>query len=198
MKKIMLVLILISLTPCISLSAKPDTKKEVTVQEKVNNILADKESRQIIHEAFSSHCFNKCWSFIDMTDRSPEDEENMILFANASLWHWKQRKDCKPINLSIGYWQVSRVYALAGQYEMAKLFGLKSLKIGQDNQLAPFYIGFAYEALARAELLEKNTTKAKLLLDKARTEMNKVEDKEEKKMLAADISILENLSHPVK
>ena len=146
---------------------------------------------QNIHKKFSADCFNKCWTLIDKPDRSQEDVENMLLLSHASLWHWKQRDDCKPVNLSIGYWQVSRVYVLAGEYDMAKLFGEKCLKVGIDNKLAPFNIGYGYEALARAELLQKNTAKVKELLVKARKELEKVTDKEERTYLEADIVNLE-------
>lgn len=117
---------------------------------------AEATKTQKTHQYLSADCFNKCWTLIDKTNRSPEDVEDMILLAHASLWHWKQRQDCKPVNLSIGYWQVSRVYALADEYEMARLFGEKCLKVGRGNQLPPFYLGYAYEALARAEALHNS------------------------------------------
>ena len=148
---------------------------------------------QKIHAHFSAGCFNRCWGLIDKTNRSAEDVEDMLLLAHASLWHWKQRSDCKPLNLSIGYWQVSRVYALAGEYEMARLFGTKCLKVGQDNRLPPFYLGYAYEALARAELLDKTEDQAKELLAKAREELKRVADKEEEQLLGADLDSLEKL-----
>jgi len=112
----------------------------------------------------------------------------LVFLANTSLWHWKQRKDCQPLNLSVGYWQVSRVYVLAGDYEMGKLFGQKCLQLSQGNKLSPFYIGYAYEALARAEMLHKDTKKAAEYLTEARKELAKITDPEEKKMLEADIA----------
>jgi hypothetical protein len=146
---------------------------------------------QKIHAHFSAGCFNKCWGLIDKPNRSADDVEDMLLLAHASLWHWKQRADCKPLNLSIGYWHVSRVYALAGEYEMARLFGTKCLDVGQDNRLPPFYLGYAYEALARAELFDKKGDQAKELLAKAREELKGVADKEEQQLLAADLDSLE-------
>ena len=68
---------------------------------------------------FSAHCFNIEWELIDKPERTPAENEQMILYALASLWHWTQRPDCSTTNLSIGYWQAARVYALAG--EMATL-----------------------------------------------------------------------------
>jgi len=75
---------------------------------------------QEIHRQMSVKCFNECWGLIEKSDRTAEDTENMLLLAEASLWHWRQRTDCQPSNLSVGYWQVSRVHALAGNTDAAK------------------------------------------------------------------------------
>ncbi len=155
---------------------------------------AKQERIQKIHTYFSADCFNRCWTLIDKSDRSPEDVEDMLLLAQASLWHWKQREDCKPLNLSIGYWQVSRVYALAGECDMARLFGDRCLKVGQDNKLSAFAVGYAYEALARAELLRDRKEQARALLTQARDELKRIADKEERQLLEADIVSLEKLA----
>ena len=94
------------------------------------------------------------------------------------------------MNLSVGYWLASRVHALAGHYEMAKFWGEKCLKISHENGLSPFYIGYAYEALARAELLGKNRKRVRELLNKADKELKKIEDAEERELLYNDISSL--------
>jgi hypothetical protein len=149
------------------------------------------ENMEDVHKELSVDCFNRCWTLMDKADRSAEDVENMVLLANASLWHWKQRKDSKPLNLSIGYWQVSRAYALAGDYEMAKFFGDRCLQVGQQHGLPAFYVGYAYEALARAELLKGRTAAGKELLAEARKRLNEVTDKEERNLLGSDLDSLE-------
>lgn len=148
---------------------------------------------QEIHKQLSVKCFNECWSLIDKQERTPEEVENMILLAYTSLWHWKQRTDQKPVNLSVGYWQVSRVHALAGQYEMARLFGQKCLETGRDNKLPPFYLGYGHEALARAEIVRGNFDEAKVHLAEARRELNAVTDEEERAVLEPDIAALEKM-----
>jgi hypothetical protein len=162
-----------------------------TVAGEAPKNIEEKRKMQKIHEQLSVSCFNECWSLIDKKERTPEDVENMLLLADASLWHWKQRSDCKPLNQSIGYWQVSRVHALAGQYEMARLFGAKCLAIGQEAKLPPFYVGYAYEALARAEVLHHDFQAADDYLSKARSELARVTDKEERTLLEPDIVELE-------
>ena len=40
------------------------------------------------HKFFSADCVNHAWGFIDKTDRTPEEDEQMLLLAMTSLWHW--------------------------------------------------------------------------------------------------------------
>ena len=147
------------------------------------------------HQVLSVHCFNACWTIMEKPDRTPEDVENMLLLAYTSLWHWKQREDCQPIHLSIGYWQVSRAHALAGQGEMARFFGEKCLGVGESSALPAFYIGYAYEALARAETVQHNVHTVKTHLESARERLRDVTDVEEKTMLEADLVEIERRIH---
>ena len=75
-----------------------------------------------VHRYFSTMCFNKTWEFIDNPHRSPDEELVMLQTAMTSLWHWSQREDATPQNLSVGNWQVSRVYALLGQADNARKY----------------------------------------------------------------------------
>jgi hypothetical protein len=148
---------------------------------------------QLIHQQFASHCFNKTWTFIDKKERTAADIEDMILTASASFWHWKQREDCTPTNLSVAYWQMGRVYCLAGETKLAKSFAENCLKVTIEGQLSPFYLGYAYEVLANVELLEKNYKTAAIYLSKADTELAKITDKEELKYLTDDVNKLKEL-----
>jgi len=148
---------------------------------------------QRMHRRFSAECFNDCWTLIDKTDRSPRDVEDMILCSSASMWHWKKRTDCKPLNMSIGYGQLSRVYALAGQYDMAKLFGRSCLKAAIDGKTPPFYLGYAHEALTRAEIGLRNFHAAASHLEKAQAQLARVTDTKEKGWLKADLDALKKM-----
>lgn len=139
------------------------------------------------HRFFSADCFNKCWSFIDKKDRTPEEVETMLALAHGSLLHWKSRPDCQPMNLSTALWQISRVHALAGQPDAARWYGDRCLAVSQEKKLAPFYVGYAYEAISRAELLRQRMDEARKSLDLAAAEMAKVSDPEEKQLLADDL-----------
>jgi hypothetical protein len=114
---------------------------------------------QEAHQHFSKDCFNRAWGLIDKSERTPEENEQMAQLALASLWHWSQRADCTDKNLSVGYWQASRIYSLLGEGANAQKYGYLCLaKTPQDD---PFLLGYAQEALARAAFAQCQTDKAR-------------------------------------
>ena len=140
------------------------------------------------HRYFSVQCFNKAWDYIDMAERTEEENEQMLQACMASLWHWSERDDVQPSNYSVGYWQASRVLALMGKGEEARRYGRLSLDASHD--LEPFYIGYAYEALARGEMVIGNVEKVHEYLDLARQQCEKVSDKDSRKLLEADLKTI--------
>lgn len=138
------------------------------------------------HRWFSADCFNRVWTLLEKPDRTPEDNERMISLAHASLAHWRERTDCTAHNLSIGYWQVSRVYAVLGQAENARHYGQLCLELSVGE--APFYLGYAHEALARAEKLAGNAAAARHHLAEARRLAVLVTDQGERAALEQDLA----------
>jgi len=142
------------------------------------------------HKFFSADCFNSTWGFIDKESRTPEEDEQMLLLAMSSLWHWTQREDHTPTNLSIGYWQVSRVYALLGRGEEARRYGKRALDAATRGEADPFTFGYAYEALARAEAVAGDGAKSAEYLEKAKQAAENVEDEESKTWLLNDLKTI--------
>ena len=141
------------------------------------------------HQYFSAECFNQTWDYIDKGgERSMEENMSMLHTAIASLWHWSQREDVQSEQLSVGYWQVSRVYNLIQQPHNAKMYGMLSLKYAHD--LKPFYKGYAYETLARAEMILNNRFIMNVHIEKAREMLEQIEDKEEKQLLLKDLETI--------
>ena len=145
---------------------------------------------QDVHRHYSVHCFNHAWDFIDKADRTPEEDEEMLQLAMASLWHWNQRQDCTPQNQSIGCWQISHIHALLGQVENARRYGQLSLQAAQHDGVLPFALGYAYEALARAESVAGNTAGMQAHLNAARQVAQQMTDLEAKEQLLSDLDTI--------
>ncbi|MFC1572554.1 hypothetical protein ACFL6M_03040 [Candidatus Eisenbacteria bacterium] len=114
----------------------------------------------------------------------------MIQTALASLYHWSQREDCTDTNRSVGYWQVSRVYASAGYPDEARRYGRLCLDVSKKEGIPPFYLGYAYEALARVESLAGNRDLVEEYVGEARRAAESVKDQESKKLLLDDLETI--------
>ena len=142
------------------------------------------------HRHFSAECFNKAWELIDKPDRSPEDDEEMIRLSFASHWHWTQRDDCSDTNLSISYWQTSRIYAILGQADSARKYAGLCLALSKGEGILPVYLGYAYEALARAESVAGNREKMEEHLIEARRVAETMPNPEAKQRLLDDLDTI--------
>lgn len=140
------------------------------------------------HRYFSAFCFNQAWTLIDKSDRTPAENEQMIQLAQASLWHWTQREDCTERNLSISYWQLSRIYVLVGEAENARKYAVQCRQVTPTDDL--FCLGYAYEASARAELLSNDAKTAESYLNKANEIASQIDKAEDRQLLLDDLKTI--------
>jgi hypothetical protein len=140
------------------------------------------------HKHFSAECFNRAWDLMEMPSRTAEEDEQMIRLNQASIWHWTQRPDCKRSNLSVGYWQASRIHSVLRHATEARKYGQLSLDFSQGED--PFYSGYAYEALARAESVAGDDARMKEHLAEAKRIAETVTDPDSKKMLLDDLATI--------
>jgi hypothetical protein len=140
------------------------------------------------HRFFSADCFNKAWELIEKPDRTPEEDEQMIRLSQVSIWHWSQREDCTSRNMSIGYWQASRIQALLGRADDARRYGRLCLQYSQQEP--PLFLAYAYEALARAEQLARDEPLVEQYHAEALRLAEAVVDAEDRKFLLDDLNTI--------
>jgi hypothetical protein len=140
------------------------------------------------HRYFAAHCFNQAWDLIEKKDRTPEDERMMVALNQASIYHWRQRDDCDDQRLSVGYWQASRIQAILGN--AAEALRCARICLGYSGNLAPFFVGYAHEALARAQEIAGNSRVAREHLDAALRFAAEVSDDDDRQLLLADLHAL--------
>ena len=99
--------------------------------------------------------FNETWDLIDKKDRTDAENITMLHKAHTSCYLWREAN--KPLNNARGEWQVSRVYSILGEGNLALLHGKESLKICLENGIGDFDLAFGYEAVARAYKALQNT-----------------------------------------
>lgn len=140
------------------------------------------------HRYFSADCFNKAWELIERTDRTPAEDEQMIRLSHASLWHWTQRDDCTSENISIGYWQASRIHAILGRADDARRYARLCLE--NTPAESPLLRAYASEALARAENTAGDATRAAQYRGEALRHAEAVTDPADRAQILSDLETI--------
>ena len=172
------------------LDSLPDRKYDRSGVDPGGAVLDPGFDMTVAHRYFAVECFNRAWDLIDKIDRTPEEDEEMIRLCQASLFHWSRRGDRTDQNMSIGYWQASRAYALARRTGEALGYGQLSLDFSQKGGIPPFYVAYAHEALVRAHSVAGNRDKTEAHLSEARRLTEEVSDADSKKMLLDDLATI--------
>jgi len=139
------------------------------------------------HRKVGTHLFNHSWSILERTTRSEEEDEELLHAAHASYYHWAHG-GASLRNLSIGEWHLSRVYSVLRQPQPALHHGRRSLDFALRGRLSPFYVAYAYEALARASALAGKRAARARYLREARKVGRRIRDRHESKMLLDDLA----------
>lgn len=142
------------------------------------------------HKQLAVNCFNKVWDILDKKERTDLEIEEMIHLCHTSFWHWTQVENHTKQNLSIGYWQLSRVYSLAGNGEEALKYANRCITVSEEADLAPFFIAYAYESKAKAHKLLSQQSLLEKALELAIKYTNLVTDVDSKNLLEADLADL--------
>ena len=109
--------------------------------------MAAKTSEAALHRKIAAECFNKAWDYLEMEDRTPRDDREMLAMAHASRFHWGLVGTSE--NQAVGDWQLSRVYAALGEARLSLEFAKACLDTCGKSHLDGI-VHTANEAMARA------------------------------------------------
>lgn len=140
-----------------------------------------------VHRQLAVELFNQTWSLLDKPDRTLAETDAMIHGAHASRYHWGLVGDAT--NLSIGEWQISRVYAVLRRAEPALYHAQRCLEISEQSAVAPFFLAYAHEAIARSLALSQDAGAAQHLA-KARALADMVTEEDDRKLLLGDLETI--------
>ena len=141
-----------------------------------------------LHRALAAYLFNLTWRLLDRAHRTPSQRDEMVHAAHASRYHWGRAG--RPRNRSIAEWQISRVYAVLGRSEPARHHGRRALAIARRYRLAPFYVGYALEALARAAAVGGDRRSRDAFVRRARATAARVRAADDRRRLEADLDAI--------
>jgi hypothetical protein len=132
--------------------------------------------------------FNRVWTYLEMPDRTQEQDDLMLHMAHASRYHWEESALGGPENTARGEWQVSRVYSVLGRSEPALHHARRCLEICEANGIGDFDLAFAYEALGRASAVAGDAEAARGYVDLARAAGERIAETEDRELLEADLA----------
>jgi DNA-binding transcriptional MerR regulator len=140
------------------------------------------------HRALGVQLFNQTWTYLEKETRTVDEDDVMLLSANASAYHWRQVGTAA--NFARSEWQMSRVYCVLGRAEPAMHHARRCLQICQDNGIGDWDLGFAYEALSRAASVAGALDEAQAWADQAYAAAEDVAEDEERDLLLTDLSTI--------
>ena len=134
--------------------------------------------------------FNRSWTLLELPERTPEQDDELIHSAHASRHHWAAVGT--PANLARGEWQLSRIYSSLGRAEPALHHAKRCLAYCEANPdaLEDWDLPFAHEALARAYRVAGNEAEARRHAVLAGELGERIVDAEERELLEADLATL--------
>jgi hypothetical protein len=132
--------------------------------------------------------FNHAWSLLDLPERTPAEDFDLIHCTHASRWHWGRAGG--PQEWAIGEWQCSRAYAALGRAEPALVHARRCLDLCQEHALDGFIVASAHEALARALHVAGDLDAARAERDAAVRLTAALEDPEDREVLERDLATL--------
>ena len=149
-------------------------------------------SSDIDNRALGAQLFNQTWTYLEMESRTVDEDDLMLLSANASAYHWRQVGTAA--NFARSEWQMSRVYSVLGRAEPALHHATRCLQICQENSIGDWDLGFAYEALARAAAVARDRDAAQAWTDQAYEAAADIGQDEERDLLLTDLSTIPGVS----
>ena len=138
------------------------------------------------HTAFAKSAFNAAWDLIDKTDRTPDDDRQMLTLAFASRWHWGEVGT--PENKAIADWQVAHVASLIGDASLARAFAQAAYDSARRGDLPDWLRASTAEGLARAHACAGDRTSYDTYATEARHLVEQLDDEEDRELILGQLA----------
>ena len=150
------------------------------------------------HRALGVALYNSSWTLLAKSDRTAEEDDELLHQAHASAYHWTAAPECEPKNRARSEWLCSRVYSVLGRAEPALHHAERCLAYaeGYPSEMEDWDLPYAYEALARASLVAGDPEAASRHEAEARRLGEAVADEDDRELLLGDLDRLGDGSPP--
>jgi DNA-binding transcriptional MerR regulator len=141
------------------------------------------------HRQLAVDLFNHVWTLLEMPDRTPMQDDEMLHAAHASRHHWGVVGTAE--NVGRGEWQCSRVYAVLGRAEPALWHARRYLALCEEHGIADWDLAFAHEAIARALAVAGDHEGGRAEVARARELAADIAEDEDRELLLSDLATIE-------
>jgi tetratricopeptide (TPR) repeat protein len=140
------------------------------------------------HRRFAKSCNAKAWELLGQSPRTPLENDELLLTAQASLYHWQQVGT--PLNIQRAHWLLARVYSVLGDPAGAMKHATRCIELTKAHmpEMKDFDIAYAFEAMARTYALLGDRMNAKEYYDLALRVGHAIADPEDKQIFMGDFS----------
>lgn len=141
-----------------------------------------KEARQEL----AKRANHQVWDLLEKADRSPAEDEDLLLAAYTSLYLWKEAGTA--VHYQRGCWMAAKVHISLHQAEDAVQWAEKCQLAGEGNprEMEDFDLAYAQECLARAYALVGNLERAKEHYAEAAALGERIKDPEDREIFQGD------------
>ena len=142
------------------------------------------------HRELAVSTFNRVWELLELPERTPKETDEMIHAAHVSCYVWSQIGT--PANVARGEWQCARVYATLGRAEPALWHAGRALELNEagGEGFEEWDLPSAQQGMAHAQLAAGDREEAQRWAERARAELARVQDLEDRELIESQISEL--------
>jgi DNA-binding transcriptional MerR regulator len=142
------------------------------------------------HRRLAAELFNRSWRLLELPERTPEQDDELVHCVHASCHHW--REVGTAAHLARGESQCARVYAALGRPEPALHHANRCLELVRQGGegFQDWDLASALESVARANLAAGNASEAEHYAGLARSELEGVADPDDREVIEGQVAEL--------
>jgi tetratricopeptide (TPR) repeat protein len=156
--------------------------------DKERSMPEDKFTLEEAHRRFAKSCNAKVWELLEKSPRSPAENEELLLAAQASLYHWQQLGTTP--NIQRGHWLLARVYTILREPAGAMKHATRCIELTKAHmsEMKDFDIAYAFEAMARTYALLGDRMNSKEYYDLALRVGQAIKNSVDKELFMSDFA----------
>jgi hypothetical protein len=140
------------------------------------------ELDEAAHRQLAVDTYNAAWDLVDSPERTVAEEDEMLLLAFASRFHW-DRAGGGDEQLAIGDWFIGHCAAHVGMAGLAQRYSNRALDRVEAAGIEGWLRASAYEGMARAAACAGNAEDRARYAELAAEALAGVDDPEEREVI---------------